>query len=42
MRSQWRLIEVKNGIAFIEDLDGPVSVTNEADWHGMVWDTLGR
>jgi hypothetical protein len=38
MRSQWRLIEVKNGIAFIEDLDGPVSVTNEAErvlWHLM-------
>jgi len=31
MRSQWRLIEVKKGIAFIEDLDGPVSVTNDAE-----------
>ena len=31
MRSQWRLIEVKNGIAFIEDLDGPTSVTNDAE-----------
>jgi len=31
MRSQWRLVEEKNGIAFIEDLDGPVSVTNDAE-----------
>jgi len=31
MRSQWRLVEVKNGIAFIEDMDGPRSVTNDAE-----------
>ena len=31
MRSQWRLVEAKNGIAFIEDMDGPVSVTNDAE-----------
>ncbi len=31
MRSKWQLVEVKNGIAFIEDLDGPVSVTNDAE-----------
>lgn len=30
-RSSWELLEVKNGIAYIQDLDGPVSVTNDAE-----------
>ena len=30
-RSSYEILEVKNGIAYIQDLDGAVSVTNDAE-----------
>ena len=30
-RSQWRVVEIQKDIVFIEDLNGSVSVTNDAE-----------
>lgn len=31
MRSQWEIVGVKDGIIFLQDLDGATSVTNDAE-----------
>lgn len=31
MRSQWKIVGVKDGIIFVQDLDGATSVTNDAE-----------